>query len=236
MALNKTGLRVAVVGSRTFADKARLYEVLNKNAAKIKIIVSGGAQGADTLATEWATDYGVPYLVFPALWRHPETLVFDRGAGFRRNRYIVDHSDIVIAFWDGVSTGTTHTMKMAEEAGKRVIVIKFDPPKPTDISKVDLKPVKGVKTEPEETTIKRLVEADKTAGALCCSMPTCEHQEPPECTCHLTAAEAAEAHEQEIAVAEDEFVRGVKVSGGPEPTHVPVAVKPKIDLSDVDTI
>ena len=71
MALNKTGKRVAVVGSRDFDDKDRLYEVLTKNFDRIKIIVSGGARGADTLATTWAADYGVPYLVFPACWRDP---------------------------------------------------------------------------------------------------------------------------------------------------------------------
>jgi predicted Rossmann fold nucleotide-binding protein DprA/Smf involved in DNA uptake len=125
--LNLTGKKLAVVGSRTFDDKQKLYEVLTKNRERIKLIVSGGAQGADTLATQWAADYGMPYLVFPALWRDPETLVFDKGAGFRRNRYIVEHSDVIMAFWDGKSNGTAHTIDMAKQAGKPVHIIYFTP-------------------------------------------------------------------------------------------------------------
>jgi hypothetical protein len=117
--------KLAVVGSRTFDDKVRLYEILTKNYDRIKMIVSGGARGADTLAVEWATDFGIPYLVFPAAWRDPFTGAHDKGAGFRRNRYIVDNCDVVMAFWDGVSGGTAHTIKMAQEAGKPVRIIKF---------------------------------------------------------------------------------------------------------------
>ena len=127
MPLNKLGKRVAVIGSRDYDDKGRLYEVLTKNKDKIKIIVSGGARGADTLATDWAKDFGFPYLVFPALWHDPITGEYDRGAGFRRNRYIIDHSDIIFAFWDGKSPGTASSVQIANDSNKRVIVIPFTP-------------------------------------------------------------------------------------------------------------
>jgi predicted Rossmann fold nucleotide-binding protein DprA/Smf involved in DNA uptake len=124
--INLEGKKVAVIGSRSFSDREKLYSVLTKNKERIKIIVSGGARGADTLATQWASDYGVPYLVFPAKWRDPETLVFDRGAGMRRNRQIVEYSDVVIAFWDGTSAGTKNSIDTAQQLGKPVKIIHFD--------------------------------------------------------------------------------------------------------------
>lgn len=132
MPLNLTGKKLAVVGSRTFDDKNRLYDILTKNRDRIKLIVSGGAEGADTLAVEWAKEFGMPYLVFPAMWRDPITKVFDRGAGFRRNRWIVEYSDTVMAFWDGISGGTANTLKIAEQLNRPVKIFKFTPVIKTD--------------------------------------------------------------------------------------------------------
>lgn len=125
--LNLTGKKVAVIGSRTFADKKRLYDVLNKNKDKIKLIISGGARGADTLATEWAKDYGVPYLVFPACW-HDENGEYDRGAGFRRNYYIIKYCDVCLAFWDLKSNGTAHSLDIAKQLNKPIKIISFQSP------------------------------------------------------------------------------------------------------------
>lgn len=161
--------KVAVVGSRNFADKRRLYDVMTKNFDRIKLVISGGARGADTLAVEWAADYGIPYLVFPALWRDPFTGVQNKGAGFKRNRQIVEQADVVVAFWDGKSAGTKHTIDMATEMGKPVRIIKFVvPPPPTEPPMLGVKGVQKVAVEPDPK------------GSLCCSMPTCEHQESSE--------------------------------------------------------
>lgn len=132
--------RLAVVGSRDFNDKGKLYDVLTKNFDRIKLIISGGARGADSLAVEWATDYGIPYLVFPALWRDPFTGIQNKGAGFKRNVLIVEQAEVVMAFWDGKSAGTAHTIEMAKQRGKPVRIISFAPPKPPTVP-----PMFGVK-------------------------------------------------------------------------------------------
>ena len=124
---NPDGTSVAVIGSRSFNDKQMLYDFLTPKRHKIRQIVSGGARGADTLATTWAAEYGVPYLVFPALWRDPETGLPDKGAGFRRNWHIIDCADVVICFWDGVSRGTQHSMDIAKQLNKPVQIVKFEP-------------------------------------------------------------------------------------------------------------
>ena len=120
--------KVAVIGSRIFDDKKRLYDVLTKNRDRIKLIISGGAAGADTFATMWATDYGIPYLVFPALWRDPDTGEFNKGAGFKRNRKIIEQCDVVVAFMvKGGSPGTRHSIQIAEQLQKPIKIIEFQP-------------------------------------------------------------------------------------------------------------
>lgn len=99
-------MKIAVVGSRTFSDYILLKSVLNL-AAKygfVTEIVSGGAQGADSLAKKYAQEHNVSYKEFPAQWD-----IYGKSAGFIRNKLIVEYCDMVIAFWDGKSRGTNDT-------------------------------------------------------------------------------------------------------------------------------
>jgi predicted Rossmann fold nucleotide-binding protein DprA/Smf involved in DNA uptake len=131
--VNLTGKRVAVIGSRTFQDKDRLYKILDKNKNKIKMIVSGGAAGADSLANEWAKERGFPCLIFYPKWK-TEDGQHDRGAGFRRNFNIIQTADVVLAFWDKVSRGTKNSIEIAEKLGKPVKVIEFGPSNSEEIN------------------------------------------------------------------------------------------------------
>lgn len=121
-------MKLAVVGSRGFKDKERLFSILSKNRENIKLIVSGNASGPDTFAVEWAQKYGVPYLVFPPLWHNPDTGVFDKGAGFKRNGKIIDACDEVLAFWDGESKGTSNSIEWAKKKNKPIQIISFENP------------------------------------------------------------------------------------------------------------
>lgn len=109
----------AVIGSRTFDKTKLLKEVLD--SLSITKIVSGGAKGADSLAAKYARDKGIPLEeVFPEWDR------YGKGAGFRRNVTIVDSSDAVIAFWDGVSKGTAHSVSYARARNKPVFIFWDD--------------------------------------------------------------------------------------------------------------
>lgn len=100
-------MRLAVIGSRDFND----YELLKSEVDKIcqqyniTTIVSGGARGADTLAERYANENQLELVVFKAEWDK-----YGRGAGFIRNKVIWDNMDICIAFWDGKSKGTKHSI------------------------------------------------------------------------------------------------------------------------------
>lgn len=136
-------MRTAVVGSRTYpltrsqfdrlkeedldawakalADgRERVYAIVDRIAGAGNDLVSGGAAGVDTWAEERASELGINSFIFKAEWKK-----YGRGAGFRRNKTIVEYADDVIAFWDLVSRGTEHTISYAIKLHKPVIV--FNP-------------------------------------------------------------------------------------------------------------
>lgn len=105
-----------IVGSRSYSDYSefkRIVDYLLSNKENI-IIVSGGANGADSLAKLYATEKGYEFLEFPADWN-----TYGKRAGYIRNeqmhQYISQHTQRgCIAFWDGQSTGTTHNFSLAK--------------------------------------------------------------------------------------------------------------------------
>ena len=119
-------MRLAIVGGRDFDD----YDVLVTWADSIfymqdtdsKIVVSGGARGADSLARRYAGEHIAEYLEFPADWE-----THGKAAGFIRNQQIVDACDMVLAFWDGKSKGTQDTITKAKKAKKSTFIVYFTP-------------------------------------------------------------------------------------------------------------
>lgn len=117
----RMSMRVAVVGSRSFADYERLRFVLN--GLTIGLIISGGARGADKLAERYAEEHGIETKVFLPDWD-----AHGKSAGFLRNEDIVRACDMLVAFWDGKSKGTQHSIRLADEQDKNLVVIQFDSP------------------------------------------------------------------------------------------------------------
>jgi len=114
-------MKIGVVGSRSFNDYKLLKDTLDKYLSEATIIVSGGAKGADSLGERWAKENGVETLIFIPDWdKH------GKQAGFLRNFEIIENSDIIVAFWDGLSRGTEHTIYNAREDDKEVIIIYFN--------------------------------------------------------------------------------------------------------------
>jgi hypothetical protein len=108
--------RLAVVGSRDFPHMDWVREEVAQLLPDT-ILISGGARGVDTVAEETALEVGVQVRIYPADWNK-----YGRGAGYIRNKQIVDDADEVWAFWDGKSKGTKHTMDLALKADKPLTV------------------------------------------------------------------------------------------------------------------
>jgi len=118
---------LAIIGSREFSDfeylEQKILLVCNIeefSVLEIKSIVSGGAKGADTLAEKFAEKY----LLFKKIF-YPDWNKFGKSAGFRRNKDIIENSDIVIAFWDSESKGTKHSIDISKKLNKKIYIFEY---------------------------------------------------------------------------------------------------------------
>lgn len=114
-------LKIGVIGSRGFNDYKLLKDTLDPYLGKVWLIVSGGARGADSLGEKWANENNVKTLI-----HRPDWDTHGKAAGFIRNKLIVDDSDIIIAFWDGMSAGTDSSIKLAEKEGKLEKIVYYN--------------------------------------------------------------------------------------------------------------
>jgi len=53
---------------------------------------------------------------------------YTNGCLQKRNRYLVDNADIVLAVWNGTSGGTAYTVSYAQKKGKTLVIINPDEP------------------------------------------------------------------------------------------------------------
>lgn len=124
--ISKPAFRLIVAGSRRFANYQAVSLVLDKMLEEKKkthrvIIVSGAAQGPDTLGRAYALEHGFPLEIYEADWDN-----VGRSAGYRRNEEMGRVSDALLAFWDLKSTGTKHMIEWMHKAGKPVRVAEVD--------------------------------------------------------------------------------------------------------------
>jgi len=119
--------KIAVIGSRDFEDYSVLSFILNKLFSKYEYIkiISGGARGADKLAEKYAKEHNIPIKVFKPEWNDKETGEFIKGAGFIRNKEIWDNSDLGIAFWNGKSKGTEHSISISKKQNKKFYIYDY---------------------------------------------------------------------------------------------------------------
>ena len=101
-------MKIAVIGSRSI-NRIDLKPYIST----CDEIVSGGAKGIDSCASEYAHKSNIKLTEFL-----PEYSRYGKAAPIIRNKKIVDYSDEIIAFWDGKSKGTLSVIKYAEKSGK----------------------------------------------------------------------------------------------------------------------
>lgn len=120
MASEKRGVRVAVVGPKSFSDYDKMKQVLDTSLTENALLISGGAPGADSLVERYALETNRRIHVITADWEQ-----HGPRAEFIRNQEIVDHASMIIAFHDGTSRGTKHTIELAKKQGIPVHIIPF---------------------------------------------------------------------------------------------------------------
>ena len=110
-------MRIAVIGSRDLHGKEEYWYA--KICANIPLncteIVSGGAEGIDSLARRYAKEHKLLLKEF-----FPDYGRYGKSAAFVRNSSVVEYAHIVLAFWDGKSRGTADTVLKCYQANKLV--------------------------------------------------------------------------------------------------------------------
>ena len=125
---------------KQLSDEGYLTGYIENDTTDIEII-SGTANGADKLGEKFAQDYGIRVKRFPADWNNLDTKPciiktnqygkYNVLAGHNRNERMAkyaskdDELGVLIAFWDGKSTGTKNMIKLAEKYKLRVFVVNY---------------------------------------------------------------------------------------------------------------
>jgi len=118
-------MKIGIIGSRTFNNYELLKEVmgdyLNRdNELNCEFVVSGGANGADSLGERWARENNIQTLIFKPDWNK-----YGKSAGYIRNEDIIKNSDFVVVFWDEISKGSKHSIDLAIKHDIPVRIVTF---------------------------------------------------------------------------------------------------------------
>ena len=126
-------------------------EIFSSYSCGVRTFISGMAMGFDIIAAETVLSLkkakknvrlvcAIPFRNqakdFPSDWQQRYTDIlnvadeviyiceeYNRGCYFKRNKYMVDNSDVVITWFDGRTGGTANTIEYALRLGRRVINI-----------------------------------------------------------------------------------------------------------------
>lgn len=109
-------MKLLIVGSRSITD----FDLSEYVPEGVDHIISGGANGVDTLAERYADEHRISKTIV-----RPEYERYGRAAPLRRNEIMVDMADAVLVIWDGVSRGTQYTVKYAKKQGKTVTIVEI---------------------------------------------------------------------------------------------------------------
>lgn len=113
------GMKLLVCGGRYYANRELVFATLDRidKQRGVKILIEGGANGADALARQWARRRGVICATVPAVWAKR-----GRAAGPIRNAAMLTLGpDGVLAFPGG--SGTENMKQLARDAGVTVMEV-----------------------------------------------------------------------------------------------------------------
>lgn len=125
-------VRIIVAGSRGYDDYWFFSEVVRDYLTQFSepvIFISGAARsGADALIIRWCQEHDYPWVEFPADWDNvsdPGSVVryrcdgkpYNVKAGFARNEEMARVGTNLMAWWDGVSSGTASMCSLATKHG-----------------------------------------------------------------------------------------------------------------------
>lgn len=110
-------MKLLIVGSRNINE----FDFSPYVSRDIDTIISGGAEGIDSLAEQYADKHMLSKFII-----RPKYQAYRRAAPLKRNEKMVEMADAVLAVWDGCSKGTLYTINYAKKMNKPITVIRID--------------------------------------------------------------------------------------------------------------
>lgn len=133
--------KLIVAGGRDFKNIDLLGNVVADCVYKGYIsdtatLICGEAKGADSTAKVFWLDAGLPIESYPAKWddlvtepvsivTRPNGTQYNKLAGFNRNKLMGQNANGLLAFWDGVSSGTHDMIMQSIKLGIPVFVCLY---------------------------------------------------------------------------------------------------------------
>ena len=122
--------RIAIVGSRVYTNNIKIknfiFKLKEKYKDEVEIVSGGQPQGVDGYAKKYALELDMVYKEFPpAHYTWNMHCVLPATEYFKRNKQVVDYSDIIVAFMpNGNETrGTMNTLNYAKRKKKLVKIM-----------------------------------------------------------------------------------------------------------------
>ena len=110
-------MKLLIVGSRSIKN----FDLSDYVTSEVDMIISGGANGVDSLAEEYADKKKLSKIII-----RPRYDLYGRAAPIKRNEIMVDMSDELLVVWDGVSKGTKYTVDYAKKKNKKVRIVRIE--------------------------------------------------------------------------------------------------------------
>jgi hypothetical protein len=113
-------MKLIIAGGRDFKNDRLFQSTMAALTIAPNEIVCGMAAGADELGRQWAIINNIPIAEFPADWS-----THGKAAGPRRNKAMAEYGTHLLAFWDGTSRGTANMLKLAQEHGLKIKLVRY---------------------------------------------------------------------------------------------------------------
>ena len=105
-------MKVAIIGSRKVkSSKVVINKILEELPCDCSEIVSGGAEGVDQIAEQFAKDKGIKFTEISS------------DDALEKSQKLADYADYLIAFWDCTSKGTAVIISTFTKVSKHVKII-----------------------------------------------------------------------------------------------------------------
>ena len=109
-------MKLLIVGSRSITE----FDLSPYIPPNVDTIISGGANGIDSLAEKYADDHRISKYIL-----RPKYNLYGRASPLKRNEQMVEMADFVLIIWDGHSKGAQFTLKYAKKMNKQFTLVQI---------------------------------------------------------------------------------------------------------------